>query len=341
MPPLSPRAVYLELTGNCNLRCRYCYNRSGSSGDFPVERLPGLLREMRELEIGELIFSGGEPLLYPDLKAVLSFAAPLFRVSLVSNGTLIDREWAGLLAALPALKLEISLEGVSPEVNDPLRGEGSWKLTRRGIENLLEAGLAERITLCFTLNRYNFKHFKAITDRARRWGIERILLSPPVKLGRAAEVWEELALSREEKIAAYREISALKGPELEIFGLFPEQLQRFKEEGGKTAACPLGEKLHISSAGEVYPCSQLNRAEFSLGNVERQSLKEIIGAGFPARLQTLPEKRCREIALCRECAFLSICQGGCPGEALNQTGDLYHPDPNCEVIKYFLAQYLA
>jgi len=331
--------VYLELTGRCNLNCLYCYNACGKKKAFPIEKLSRLFKEIKHLGAKELVLSGGEPLLYPGLKAALQFSEPLFSLSLVTNATLIDDSWAEFFVSLPGLRLEISLEGVSPEINDQIRGEGSWEKIRRGIEKLLDKALAERITLCLTLNRFNFRHFAQVMEQALAWGIKRLLVSPLVKLGRARENWAELALEPKEKIEVYEKLSEINNQGLEIFGLLPEQLQSFKA-GENHYPCPLGEKLHITPELEVYPCGQLAAPEFSLGNLTAKTLTEMVESDSFVCLKNLPVQRAQEIPQCRKCSWVIVCQGGCMAEALNQKGNLYALDPGCELLQHFFEKTL-
>ncbi|MGL4986308.1 MAG: anaerobic ribonucleoside-triphosphate reductase activating protein [Treponemataceae bacterium] len=78
----------------CNLRCPYCYNIDlvvGTTSDYDsiITACFEEFLEKRKNVITGIVFSGGEPLLYPDLKELIIFARKLgYKIKLDTNGTL-------------------------------------------------------------------------------------------------------------------------------------------------------------------------------------------------------------------------------------------------------------
>ncbi len=115
----------LSLTARCNLACPYCL----PDGQEP----PGLLNLAQRLAVIEaavalgvrsLRLTGGEPLLHPELEALISAAAPLRRpsnasgpgldeIALTSNGALLSAERARALRGAGLDRLTLSLDGAS------------------------------------------------------------------------------------------------------------------------------------------------------------------------------------------------------------------------------------
>ena len=110
-------------TRRCNLQCAHCYSSSGprERDTIPSDRLVELIGAAGRLGYGQLSVSGGEPLLYPDLAALLlAGRAADMTTTITTNGMLANgnrlRPLTGLLNAIA-----ISLDGI-PETHNALRG---------------------------------------------------------------------------------------------------------------------------------------------------------------------------------------------------------------------------
>ena len=109
------------------------------------------LREAEEMGVRDFYFTGGEPFLHRDLVGILEDALRVGPSSVLTNGTLITPERASTLATLEresryALELRVSLDGLTAAMNDPIRGEGTFEETVRGLRALAEAGFLPIVT---------------------------------------------------------------------------------------------------------------------------------------------------------------------------------------------------
>jgi MoaA/NifB/PqqE/SkfB family radical SAM enzyme len=123
---LSPLAVAYCVTTHCNLNCVYCEDfgaRRNSAQPAPLElsdtqRLLGIIR----LATGDLILTGGEPLLYPGIEALVRYAKRDLRfrhITLLSNAVLLPEHYA----VLPHIdRLMISIDATTPEQWDESLG---------------------------------------------------------------------------------------------------------------------------------------------------------------------------------------------------------------------------
>lgn len=132
-----PYLLVLHITGRCNLRCAYCYASSYDKSDLKTETAKNILSQAAKLGSRHVILSGGEALLHPDFYAISEYARSLgINVHLTSNGTLIDENNAKMLKSLDAV-VTISLDGSCAEINDPLRGDGTFDSAISSINNLV------------------------------------------------------------------------------------------------------------------------------------------------------------------------------------------------------------
>lgn len=129
----------LVLTTRCNMGCSYCYTRRLRGRDMTQ----GLIRKaLDKFPVTDLVFTGGEPLLRPDLIRYalehLDFRKRKVRLAVNTNGTLINRRTMDLLKKYDAV-VEMSLDG-SRENHDRHRrlknGESTFDIISGNISEL-------------------------------------------------------------------------------------------------------------------------------------------------------------------------------------------------------------
>lgn len=117
-----------NVTKRCNLYCEHCYRESSPDeevdGELTTEEGKKLLRDMKKAKLGTIVFSGGEPLLRPDIYELIEYASSLGMMTLMgSNGTLITPEIARELKTSGLKAIAISIDSLENQVHDDFRGE--------------------------------------------------------------------------------------------------------------------------------------------------------------------------------------------------------------------------
>lgn len=104
--PDIPHEVMFEIEPHCNFNCQFCFNKlsfAQSGRDLPRLELgvaKEIVKKIAEAGIGIIRFTGGEPLLYPDLRELIQYSKNLnLSVWLNTNGSLINKDNAPWLAA--------------------------------------------------------------------------------------------------------------------------------------------------------------------------------------------------------------------------------------------------
>ena len=185
--------VVWNVTKQCNLKCLHCYAKA-TAGAAPDElgHAEGLalLRDLKEFGVPVVLFSGGEPLMRPDLPALVAFTvAQGMRAVISTNGTLIDRERARELRDLGLSYVGISLDGTAA-THDRFRGEpGAFAAAMAGVRNCQEMGL--KVGLRFTVSRLNYQEVPAMFDLVEEYDIPRICFYHLVYAGRGSKLVEE------------------------------------------------------------------------------------------------------------------------------------------------------
>ena len=157
---------------------------------------------LERMQVFYVNIGGGEPTVRKDFWDLLDYAtAHHVDVKFSTNGSRITPEVATRLAANDYVDIQISLDGATAEVNDHVRGPGSYATAITAMENLQAAGMSNfKISVVVTRqNVSQLDDFKAIADR---YGAQlRITRLRPS--GRGADVWDELHPTAEQQRELY------------------------------------------------------------------------------------------------------------------------------------------
>lgn len=343
--------VVWNVTRRCNLRCVHCYahaDASAAPNELTSAEGLALLDDLKSFGVPVVLFSGGEPLMRPDLFDLVSHTvASGMRAVISTNGTLITREVAGRLQDLGLSYVGISLDGLEP-THDRFRGKkGAFAAALAGVRRCQEVGL--KVGLRFTLNRANFQEVPAIFDLVEEYNIPRICFYHLVYTGRGSALLDQ-ALShaetrdtvdlicertqrlfeRDRPVEVLTVDNHADGPYIYL-KLLQENPQRAAEvlellqmnEGnnsGRGIGC-------VSWDGEVHP-DQFWR-HLSLGNVRERPFSEIWTDLSNPLLAKLKDKKRYVTGRCAACRWLAVCGGNFRVRAEALTSDLWAPDPAC------------
>jgi molybdenum cofactor biosynthesis enzyme MoaA len=137
--------------------------------------------EAAQLGVGELLVTGGEPFLLPDIGEILTACAAAAPTTVLTNGMLFAGRRLESLRMLPRerVTLQISLDSPTPERHDRHRGKGTWARAWRGIERARAEGFRVRLaaTVSDDVEAQEFEHFlDAQQIRAEDRVIRRVAL---------------------------------------------------------------------------------------------------------------------------------------------------------------------
>jgi Fe-coproporphyrin III synthase len=348
--------VIWNITRTCNLHCAHCYASSKDEqypGELTTEEAKTVLDDMAEYKVPVVLFSGGEPTLRPDLPELISYANGLGGLNplISTNGTLLTKEKVKELSNAGLKRAGISMDGMEA-VHDKFRGSiGSWKLTLDGIRNSLEAGM--RVSLRVTVTNRNVQELPALFDLAEREGIPRVCVYHLAYAGRGEKLLRfDLKHEERRKMVEYvfeRTIeSYAKGNKLEVLTVdnhtdaaylqmwadknMPEQSERIRalqsRNGGNTAGKGMG---NIDNLGNVHP-DQFWWNQ-TIGNVKERKFSEIWEDESIDLLAKLRNRKSHLPDDCKNCKWLSICNGNLRVRAESASGDSFGMDPACYLTK--------
>ena len=163
------RLVAWEITKSCNLFFAHCRSSSDSnqySGELKTEECFRLVDQILEVGRPIIILTGGEPLLRDDVFQIAEYAVSQgLRVVMGTNGTLITKDTACQMKAIPISRVGISLDFPEAQLQDNFRGKaGAFDATLAGISNVREAGVEVQINC--TVTRRNVVYLERLLSLA-------------------------------------------------------------------------------------------------------------------------------------------------------------------------------
>src|SRR5262249_12052408 len=144
----APICLTWEMTYACNLLCVHCLSSAGgrAPAELPAAEAKAVLAEWAAMQVFYINVGGGEPMTRPDFFELMEHAiARRIGVKFSTNGTLVDRAAARWIAATDYLDVQISVDGVSAQVNDPIRGAGSFDRAHAAMELLAAEGFPFKV----------------------------------------------------------------------------------------------------------------------------------------------------------------------------------------------------
>ena len=333
-------STYLHITSRCNLSCVQCYAGCGQAHqkeDLPFSLISALLDEMTDQGAGSVIISGGEPLLHPDIRPILKKASEKLTIRLLTNGTLIDRSWADFLSDLN-IYIQISIDGPTAEINDPIRGKGSYEKILQAVDYLQAVGLGDRLNFCTTVMNQNLLYLKDIILLGTRIGVPLMRFLPLRRCGMARDNWRDIGsgihiTDHETFYTHVTEMQRTHPSSVDIScglsGFMLEIPKGFDDD----IWCPIGKQLVVDTNGDTYPCVLLMTADFKIGNIYDTGLMQMVQSREMQQIcRTLVQRR-QLIDKCAACLWQNLCQAGCMGQALDNKGTVLDVDDFCDYRK--------
>ncbi len=321
--------VSWNTTNKCNMYCNHCYRDAGAEAEHELNTIQGksLIDEISKAGFKIMVFSGGEPLMRPDIYELVEYATKIgLRSVLGSNGSLITEEVAQKLKAAGTMGVGISLDSLNPKKHDEFRNyQGGFREAINGMKNCRDAGLPFQIHT--TVMNWNIDEILNLTDFAVGMGAVAHHIFFLVPTGRGSDI-EKQSLTPEEYEELLNDIMLKqKDVSIELKPTCAPQFMRIAKEMGMnlrfSRGCLAGTSYCIiSPTGDVQPCAYLN---IPIGNVRETPFSEIWKSNpVFEELRTLDYK-----GKCGICKYKKAC-GGCRARAAYYNdGDYMESEDQC------------
>src|SRR5580658_9616453 len=321
----APICLTWELTYACNLACRHCLSSSGRRD--PAELTPAEARsvidELAAMQVFYVNVGGGEPMLRADFFDLLAYAVDHgVGVKFSTNGTRLTRARAVQLASMDYVDVQVSIDGATAEVNDDVRGVGSFAAAMAAMEHLAAADFGQ-FKISVVMTRRNVDQLDALTEIAERYGAQ-LRLTRLRPSGRGADTWQELHPTADQQRDLYRWLldrpDVLTGDSFFHLSALGEPLEGLNLCGAGRVVCL------IDPVGDVYACPFVIHPEFLAGNVRAPG-----GFGDVWRRSALfaALREPQSAGACASCGAYDACRGGCMAAKFFTGLPLAGPDPEC------------
>lgn len=308
-------SALFEITPKCNFRCVHCYVGSDRicSPVLSTEEIFRIIDILYNNGILFLTFSGGDPFTRKDFKEIYLYAKKKgFLVEILTNGTMINREWIEILKEYPPLLVDISIYGTNNEEYEKITGiKNGYDLFIGGIGLLKAAEI--RFALKGILMRENYKSLKRMQEISRQYASENFRYSYELVVDRQREDTPRL-----------HEVDPLEGVLTEIeCGANAEMLKNRGKElkngvdednyrNGMLYRCAIGElAVHINYLGETGPCVECDER----GNLLSENFDDIC-----ARFEKFKNSPAPVGYKCSDCRYKAFCTS-CPQARKREYGD--------------------
>jgi len=307
------RHIAFEVTHQCNLKCRYCYNywRRGAAEPEPTSfsRARLALRRIHQvIDFEHISFTGGEPLLADGLKELVLYCRMKSKaVTIISNGTVGNREDYSLLLDLGVSAFEFPLHSPTAVAHDYLTNSaGSFHRALSSLRLTIEMGAP--VVSVFVLTKVNAALLHQTLLFAEQLGVRNFMLArfniggrgignieelvPSGPIMRSAfQLPNDFARPHKMKITAnvcvpHCVINPADYPELSVSSCGPNPLKR---------------PVTIDYEGNLRMC---NHSPHVIGNIHTDSVESMLSSPYVKEWEAVP-------ATCAECDKWARCNGGC------------------------------
>lgn len=278
-----PLATSLEVIGQCNMNCKYCYSIPRTNYVPSIPQFAYLVRKvLSSFDPFQILLSGGEPFLREDFLDLLEEVSNILRREYCKNSDLNVSTNASSLNDSSKIQrlgpiqkqfdigLQVAIDSHIKDVQNRVRGK--WTETMHAIEMLLKYGV--RISIGIVISRINYKHIIKSIDYFSKWGIKHfhlmgLILSKPV-----LDNFEELIISEKEFIPFKKKLLSFTKDRLDLdighpfAGISENSLTSSGQMLQKEGCLAVLTRITITPDGEVLPCDATRLIK--LGNLYRQ-----------------------------------------------------------------------
>ena len=322
-----------HLSENCNLKCRHCYqDEHNTTTRLQYEQLLYIYKQFKKFlkkvnMQGHINITGGEPLCNPYLFKILELIEKdekLISFSILTNGTLITDEIAKKIKSYNPSYVQVSLEG-GKNVNDYIRGKGTYKKIANGVTNLRKNGIFTSIS--FTATSLNYKEFPKVVKFARKYDVNNVWSDRYIPLDKNKDI--KLTLSHEQT----REYLNIMNRERKKLSKLKEnhttismyRALQFQMTNDFAYGCTAGDTLlTVMENGDLVPC---RRMPIIVGNLFEKDIYDLYKNSkilIKLRENNIPSD-------CSNCEHSETCHGGLKCLTYAIYNDFDHKDYGCNI----------
>lgn len=322
----APLSVQFEITHECNNSCVFCHNDLARIHIITLEDAKRIMDELANANVFTVIFTGGEPLLHPELHKMIEYANSLnLEVGLITNGILLEERLEQLLEAGKISRFQISILGHNSKLHDELvNNPGAFEKAIKGLKMAYERGV--KVNINTTITKKNIAYVEDISKVVRDNGANSYTVTRYIPVNN----------NEDEMFPTIKEMNELLRTLIRINKAFSAKMLNampycsidsdIKREDYKKVLTRCDGGLTwgtITPLGDLVPCPCWQN---DCGNILNSSMKESWQESqFLKSLRTgkfYPDE-------CKGCPDFKECLAGCRGCSTSYSGNVSGKDPYC------------
>jgi len=307
--------LQIEVTQNCNLRCAHCYLSETSEYKFKLDKkeIFNIIDQAYTLGVREINITGGEALVHSDIAEILKYISELgLKLRLFTNATMLNEKFIDSLKLINLDYLKISLDGVSKETLNSIRGKGVFERIIPKLYALKQSGIKVEITT--VVMKQNISEMEEIISFVKEEITSRHFIDTFIPIFNSDDDYSLLINEKE----FVKSISSVL-----------DNMKLIKNNH-VSSYCGFGEDyLYINSEGNIQLCPMLTKVDnYKTYNIKNSTLEYI--------WNDICETRKPQCSYFDHCKYAGYCGGGCRSRGFyTSKGDINARDLYmCEMYKY-------
>ncbi len=337
----SPTTFRIEITGKCNLGCKYCYNSKYNRAEFvknelDTKKLLSLIKDAFEQNFKRFTIIGGEPLLRKDLYTILdAIKSGGGTCRIATNGMLVNDKFLDYVKKNDIVKeISISLDGT--ENNDKIRIGSNYKKILKSVSDL--SGIPHlRIFIISNCNSLTKNDFNILYEELKKYKIAGWRINNTFEEGSYSANREQLLIKDfNELLYIYATLlrkyfKDAKPFSLAIHNVYNSEILTLPYEAADLNSNPCAyffTTMTVKPSGKFIFCPKL---DIEIANL---NYKTIAQAKQEMEKTEAYGIKLKDIMHCNVCKYISICGGGCRAEPIRLFKTPYLPDPfSCMMLR--------
>jgi len=328
--------IIFEITQECNLHCKYCYNIWKNDNEFKSNNtqtykktIKTIKRLLKVAPIKSITFTGGEPTLSDRFKEVVLFCRlQNINVSVITNGNILTKQEYQELLQMGISFFELTLLSHEPIIHDNLTQiRGSWLKANESIKEIIS--LNGNVIGVIVITKENYSQIEKTLELFTSLGVESVMLNRFNIGGEGIKHIKEICLTKLElNIAFSKANDYAENHKIQLSSnvctpwCFVNPINYKNIQFVECSNLVSDKPITMDYKGNVRIC---NHSPIVLGNIFDSELKDILDNDYTKSWDTvIPE-------LCVDCNVFDKCRGGCRGASEQLGLSLSDVDP---ILKY-------
>lgn len=318
--PYKVKRSYFHVTSRCNLNCEGCYSfeeHRNKKNDLTLEQIKAILDNLAEAGLCELVISGGEPFLRPDLYNILEYAKKelkIEKIQCITNGTAPIESYLKASEYLDVLTFSLDSSNRHTSV---IRPAEVFDAVTKKLSILKEQKV--NVAIVFTIHHQNVDKCEDLCLFANNLGVDFRF-----------SVFTVLEFTKKKSPLSLTESDYAK-----LYSFVSKQMSDAISEhswSGEIAcvlACGAGKNnVSISADGHIYPCHMfVGMEQFCIGSALEGKVLELVNSNKSNPFLSLSVDNFQK---CKDCHIRYVCGGGCRFRSYALHNSIYATDKLCE-----------